>query len=42
MVAMGGRYCRIRGISNQNVLPFLLDVSQIAYIDTDQYVYYWS
>ncbi len=27
-------------MSNQNVLPFLLDVSKIAYIDMDQYVYY--
>jgi hypothetical protein len=33
-------YLRIRGTSNQNVHPFLIDVSKIAYIDIDQYVYY--
>ena len=32
--------CRIRSRRNQHVLHFLLDVSKIAYIDTDQYVYY--
>ena len=36
---LGKSYRRIRRRSNQNVLPFLLDVSKIAYIDTDQYVY---
>ncbi len=33
-------YRRTHSISNQNVPPFLLDVSKIAYIGSDQYVYY--